>query len=310
MQNPWEVLGVNPGTPQEEIKKAYKKLALKYHPDRNPGNSEAEEKFKSITAAYEAINSGNAGPTAAESEFTNDMLNDLFGQFGFGFGQRPSRQQSYADVEPISITVQEYCTGSRQKTRIKIDGPCSACSGVGATVGNYIQCAPCRGTGKATYRQGFVTVSMGNCPVCSGAGRSIKKACDQCAGTGRSSQDNSIEVDIPPGISNGVMVNFGGARIGIPINIKNNTDLLIEGNNVRSKVTINLEQALFGCKLQVQTALGIKTVAIDPLKFGAAELRLRGLGVQGPNPGDHMLDVKVMMPEEDVKRKIKEALNE
>lgn len=310
MQNPWEVLEVSPETSPEDLKKAYKKLALKYHPDRNPGDAAAEEKFKQITAAYESITSGSAGPTAAEREFTDDMLNDLFGQFGFGFGGRPGRSQAYAEVEPISISVQEYCTGSRQRASIRIDGPCGGCSGIGATLGNYTQCAPCRGTGKATYRQGFVTVSMGNCPACSGAGRSIKRPCDQCAGTGRSAQENRIEVDVPPGASNGIMVHFGGARIGVPIIIKDDGEFKIEGPNIRSKVSITLEQALFGCKLQVNTALGQKTVSIDPLKFGSAELRLRGLGVQGQAPGDHMLDVRVTMPEDDVRRKIKEALDE
>ena len=310
MQNPWEVLGVTPGTPPEELKKAYKKLALQFHPDRNPGNTEAEERFKQITAAYERINSGSNEPTPAEHEFTNDMLNDLFGQFGFGFGARNPRNQAYAEIEPISISVREYCAGSKKSTKIRIDGPCATCSGIGATVGNYTQCQPCRGTGKATYRQGFVTVSMGDCTACSGAGRSIKKACATCAGAGRGIQESSVTVELPPGASNGIMINYGGARLGIPIVVQDSRDLIIEGVNIRSKISISLEQALFGCKLQVETALGPKTVSIDPLKYGSAELRLRGLGVQGPSPGDHMLDVRVTMPEDDVRRKIKEALDE
>lgn len=308
MQNPWETLGVNPDTPPEEIKKAYKKLALKYHPDRNPGNAEAEEEFKRITSAYESITSGTAGPTAAEREFTDDMLNDIFGQFGFG--HRQPRSTTYADIDSIKLSVREYCTGAKKRTRIKIDGPCNGCSGIGATVGNYAHCQQCRGTGKNTFRQGYITVSMGDCKACGGAGRTIKSACLTCSGSGRSSAENFIDIDIPPGACNGIAVNYGGMRLGIPIEIIADPELMIEGPNIRSKINITLPQALFGCKIQVQTALGEKTVSIDPLKFGTAELRLRGLGVQGQHAGDHMIDVRVTMPDDDVRKKIKEALDE
>ena len=310
MQNPWEVLGVSPGTPPEEIKKAYKKLALKYHPDRNPGDAEAEEQFKQITAAYESINSGTAGPTASEREFTDDMLNDIFSQFGFGFNGGRQRNASYAEVDPIRLSVSEYCVGSRQRVRLKIDGPCTPCSGVGAAAGNYAHCSQCRGSGQATFRQGFVTVSMGSCQACRGAGKNIKVACEHCAGSGRAAQESFLDIEVPPGAGGGVTVNYGGARLGIPVEVSKDDDLQIEGMNIRSRINISLSQALFGCKLQVKTALGSKTVSIDPLKYGSAELRLRGLGVQGAHPGDHMLDVRVTMPEDDIRRKIKEALDE
>ena len=305
MQNPWEVLGVSPETSQEEIKKAYKKLALKYHPDRNPGDAAAEDKFKEITAAYESITNGTAGRSYGQP--TDDMLNDIFSQFGFDMRTR----QQYASVDPIMLSVQEYATGADKTTRIRIDGSCRDCSGVGAAQGDYNDCGVCRGTGKATFRQGFVTVSMGNCSACRGVGRTIVRPCSKCSGSGRSMSDDTVEVRVPPGAGGGqLVVNFLGNRIGIPVGVVADPDLTVDGRNIRSKITISLHQALFGCKMQVETALGTKTVSIDPLKYGHAELRLRGLGVQGSNPGDHVLDVRVEMPDEATRKKVKEALDE
>ena len=296
------------GAPPEEIKKAYKKLARKYHPDYNPGDSAAEESFKQVTAAYEDITSGRAdapGPSRQDSDFADSIINDIFNQFNFG------RQSGFAEVQPIVITVRELCLGCKKTTRVRSEGTCITCSGIGAAPGDYTDCGTCRGTGKATFRQGFVTVSMGNCTSCRGVGRTINKKCTSCAGRGQQITEQDVEVNIPPGANGGnIHVSVGAFRAPVQIQLLQDDVFSVEGNNVRSKINITLEQALFGCKIAVETVLGTKTVNIDPLGFGAAELRLRGLGIQTRQPGDHMLDVKVKMPDEAIRRKIKEALDE
>jgi molecular chaperone DnaJ len=305
MQSPWATLGVSPETPQDEVKKAYKKLALKYHPDRNPGDGAAEEKFKEVTAAYEAITKGTARQGHEFS--TDDMLNDIFSQFGFN-SRAP---QQYAEIEPIGLTVRDYALGAEKKARIRVTGPCRTCSGIGATPGNYTDCTSCRGTGQATFKQGFVTVSMGKCSACNGVGRAITKSCGPCSGRGNATSESVIDVNIPPGAGGGNLhVNYMGSRLAIPMFIQPDEVLSIDGLNVRSKVVLTLKQALFGCKLQIETVSGTKTVSVEPLKFGDAELRLRGLGVQASHPGDHILDVRVTMPDEETRKKMKEALDE
>jgi molecular chaperone DnaJ len=305
MQSPWAILGVSPETPQDEIKKAYKKLALKYHPDRNPGDEAAEEKFKEITAAYEATTKGTSNYGHGAS--TEDMLNDIFNQFGFN----PRAPQQYAEMEPVGLTVKEYALGAEKKARIRVAGPCKTCSGIGAGPGGYVDCASCRGTGQVTFRQGFVTVSMGNCSACSGVGRTITQSCGTCSGAGRTTSDSIIDVIIPPGAGGGnIYVSFMGRRLGVPMFIQPDQDFTIDGLNIRSKVMLTLQQALFGCKIPIETVSGTKTVSIEPLKLGHAELRLRGLGVQGAKPGDHILDVRVTMPDEETRKKMKEALDE
>lgn len=301
-------MGVERGAPPEEIKKAYKKLARKYHPDYNPGDASAEENFKNVTAAYEEITSGRADSpqfSQQDTDFADSIINDIFSQFNFG------RQSGFVSVQPVTITVKELCLGCRKTARIRSDGTCSSCSGIGAAPGDYVDCAACRGTGKSTFRQGFVTVSMGNCGTCRGVGRTINKKCSACSGRGQQLSEQDIEIDIPPGANGGNMhIAIGISRVAVPIQLIRDENFSVEGPNIRSKLVISLEQALFGCKIQVETVLGTKTVNIDPLGFGSAELRLRGLGMQTRQPGDHLLDVKVKMPEEAVRKKMKEALDE
>lgn len=235
------------------------------------------------------------------------MLNDIFNQFGFN----PRAPQQYAEMEPVGLTVKEYALGAEKKARIRVAGPCKTCSGIGAGPGGYVDCASCRGTGQVTFRQGFVTVSMGNCSACSGVGRTITQSCGTCSGAGRTTSDSIIDVIIPPGAGGGnIYVSFMGRRLGVPMFIQPDQDFTIDGLNIRSKVMLTLQQALFGCKIPIETVSGTKTVSIEPLKLGHAELRLRGLGVQGAKPGDHILDVRVTMPDEETRKKMKEALDE
>lgn len=309
MKSPHEILGVSSDATETEIKKAYKKLALKYHPDHNPGNKEAEEKFKELTAAYEeALN-----PKPKQPSYNNGFDQDwssVFGNFnGFNpFGFNGGFQQQMISSVTIPVTFNEFVLGCEKEINTDIYATCSDCNGIGAKAGDYEDCSDCKGTGRKTMRQSNVVISMGSCQKCSGVGRIIKKACSTCNGQKLTNKNKNVKFKIPACLQT-FHLKVDGATLEVSLAISgSDKGLSLNGNNVFSSIEISLMDALAGVKKDVETAHGLKSVNIPPLKMGNADLRLKGLGAATNTPGDHILEVRVKMPDEEVRQKILAAL--
>lgn len=238
----YEVLGVSKTASADEIKKAYRKLAMKYHPDRNPDDPQAEEKFKEASMAYEVLSDdqkrstydrmghaafengmGGAGGFGGFGGFSssnlNDILNDLFGQGGGGgftdmFGgrsSRSSRPQRGSDLRyMLDLTLEEAVNGTKKDITFTAPAPCEACDGKGAKNPDDIKtCSTCGGAGVVRMQQGFFAVQQ-TCPTCHGSGKEIKNPCDVCHGSGLEQKSKTLEVTIPAGVDNGDRVRLSG----------------------------------------------------------------------------------------------------
>ena len=227
----YEVLGVERNASPEEIKKAYRKLAIKYHPDKNPGDAKAEEKFKEISNAFEVLKDeekrqkydqfghdafqGGGGFSRGVDPF--DLFKDVFGggggggfgsifdDFFGGSGSSGSNEGSRgSDLRvSVSITLEQAAKGVEKEIKYHHHGECSKCDGSGASPGsNKVMCATCGGIGQVASNQGFISIRR-TCPSCSGTGVTIEKPCNECSGEGRIRKQGKVKVKIPPGVSNG-----------------------------------------------------------------------------------------------------------
>jgi molecular chaperone DnaJ len=304
MKSPWEILGVERGTSVDELKKVYKKLALQYHPDRNPGDKEAEEKFKEITAAYEAISSGKADQPTGHGFGGFPDFSDLENFFTGGFSVKQDIRQAQ-----VTLDFKEYCLGATKTITVDFPKTCTTCSGVGAKDGDYSVCATCNGRGSRTIKQGMMVISLGTCPACRGKGKSITTPCTDCSGHGEKEEPASVSVHIPPLSPSRVGLNLGKIQLHVSLNVTGQEGFEIDNRNIRTKYSIPLADALFGQNIDVNTIYGTKKVKVPPMDKGYTELRLRGLGAGSPC-GDHIIEVMVALPESDEDRiKIKDLLD-
>jgi molecular chaperone DnaJ len=330
----YEILNVAREASPEEIKSAYRKAALKWHPDRNPQNKqEAEENFRNASEAYGVLSDpqkraaydrfghaglkgfgADAGISSTIFEEFQDIFGDIFGfEEVFGGGRRRSgrtRGQRGSDLRyDMSLTFEEAASGVSTRIKIPRREKCDQCKGTGAKSGaGMITCHGCQGRGQITHQQGFLMISR-TCPTCHGEGRVIREACTQCRGMGRIERDGSIDVRIPAGVDSGTRLRVtgegepginGGPRGDLYIFLEVKEHPFFERRNADLYCTIpvTMAQAALGCEIAVQTLAGEEDLRIPEGTQTGTIFRLKGKGL--PNPqggkGDLFVNVRVVTP--------------
>jgi molecular chaperone DnaJ len=329
----YEILGVERSASDVEVKSAYRKLALKYHPDRNPGDKAAEERFKECAEAYAILADaekrsaydrfGHAGVSAAGAggfdptifaDFGDILggLGDIFG-FGdlFGGGRRRGGPQRGADLRyDLEITFEEAARGTETAIQIPRHETCETCHGSGAAAGSApTPCPQCRGQGQIRFQQGFFTVAR-TCPQCRGAGRVIAKPCQTCRGAGQVIRERKITVKIPPGIATGQQLRLQGEGEGgtaggpaghlyVVVHVQEHEFFRRDGINLYCEIPVNFTTVTLGGDIQVPTLDGVDSVKIPEGTQTGTTLRLRGKGmpdVNGRGRGDLFATVQVQTP--------------
>lgn len=320
----YEVLGVAKTADECDIKKAYKSLAMKYHPDRNR-DKDAESKFKEIKEAYETLSDAQkraaydqyghaafeqgAGGARGEADF-NGFFNEMFSDI-FGGGRRQQHASRGSDLRySMELTLEEAVRGVTKEIRVPILDECDVCHGSGAKPGTSpITCSTCRGAGQVRISQGFFTVQQA-CPTCEGCGKIIKDRCNSCDGHGRVEKSKMLSVKIPAGVDTGDRIRLTGegeagahgARAGdlyVQVQVKAHPIFEREGNNLYCEVPINFAMAALGGEIEVPTLDGRVKLKVPAETQTGKLFRMKGKGVKsvrGGNQGDLLCRVVVETP--------------
>ncbi len=342
----YEILGVSKGSAAEEIKKSYRKVAMQFHPDRNPGDKAAEEKFKEAAEAYEVLSDqdkraqydryGHAGVSGAGrgghgqnmedifSQFGDIFGEDVFGSFfgggggrrGGGGGQRAARGIRGSNLRiKLKLTYEEIAKGVTKNIKVKKHVPCNVCSGTGAKDKSSVQtCGTCGGSGQVrkvtnTFLGQMQTVTT--CPTCGGEGTTVTAKCTNCKGEGRVYGEETVNIDIPAGVQEGMQLNItgkgnAGERGGSPgdliilIEEEAHKELQREGLNVVFELHISFPDAVFGTQLEVPTIDGRAKIKIPAGTQSGKIFRLKGKGFPAVNSyekGDQLVHVNVWTPQ-------------
>lgn len=364
----YEILGVSKTASEEEIKKAYRKEALKYHPDRNQGNKEAEEKFKQAAEAYEVLS--DKQKRAKYDQFghaANDMgggggygggmnMEDIFRNFGdvfgggrgggfdpfesfFGGGGRSGggtrqrgRQGSNLRIR-VKMTINEVANGAHKTIKVKKHVSCKTCHGSGAKDASSVsKCTTCGGNGVVRRVTNTILGQMQTtttCPQCNGSGEMITKKCGTCNGLGTEYGEETLNIDIPAGVQDGMQLSMSGkgnageqggpaGDLIIAIEVEQHADLEIDGQNVIYNLTLNFADAVLGCQVEVPTVDGKAKVKIPAGTQPGKVLRLSGKGIPSVNSygkGDQLILVNIYTPqhlsaeEQKMMEKIRTAVN-
>lgn len=343
----YEVLGIDKNASEDEIKKAYRKLAIKYHPDRNPDSKEAEEKFKEAAEAYDVLhdpqkrqqydqfgfNAPGAGGFGGFGETGGFSMDDIFSMFGdvfgghggfggfSGFGGEGSRQRPQyrgSDLRlKVKLSLQEIATGVTKKFKVKKDVTCTHCHGSGAENGSQSEtCPTCHGSGvvvKTVRTMLGMMQTQTECPTCHGEGSVIKDKCHQCHGTGVVKGEEIVEIKIPAGVAEGMVVNVpgkgnAGQRNGINGNIQvyieeeENDTFIRDGQDIVYNLLLDFPTAALGGDVEIPTLEGTRVrIKIDAGTQPGKTLRLRGKGLPavqgyGSGKGDLVVHISVFVP--------------
>ena len=336
----YEVLGVDRGASDKDIKKAYRRMAMKHHPDRNPGDQAAEESFKEINEAFEILSDdqkraaydqyghagvdpsmggmGGAGGFAGGN--FGDIFGDVFGDiFGAGGGRSRSSVQRGADLRyQLELSLEEAVRGVNKKIRIPTLISCTNCDGSGAKKGTQpVGCTTCGGIGQVRMQQGFFSVQQ-TCPDCRGTGKMIKDPCNVCHGEGRVQEYKTLSVKIPPGVDTGDRIRLAGegeagvnggpsGDLYVQVSVADHPIFQRDGKNLYCEVPITFVDAALGGELEVPTLEGRVKLKIPTETQTGKLFRLRGKGVvpvRGGSAGDLMCRVVVETPVKLTERQI------
>jgi molecular chaperone DnaJ len=326
------VLGIDRGASDQEIKSAYRKLALQFHPDRNPNNPGAEEKFKECSEAYAILADGDkraaydryghaglgGGAGGGGFDATVQDFSEIFGDF-FGFadilggsgGRRQSRVQRGADLrEDITLEFEEAVFGTDTKVNVRRHESCEECHGTGGAKGKApVSCRTCNGHGQVRYQQGFFSIAR-TCPTCQGAGSMITDPCLKCKGEGRVLRLKVVDAKVPAGVEDGTRIRFTGLGEGglhggpagdlyVVLHVKEHPFLARQGNDLHCVIPISFTQAALGIEIQVPTLEGEHTLKVPEGTQSGTTLRIRGRGVpvlNGHGKGDLFVEVRLQTP--------------
>jgi molecular chaperone DnaJ len=294
--NPYEVLGVAPGASVDDIKKAYKALALKYHPDRNPDNKEAEEKFKEITSAYEAIKDGSYNP---HHGIPNVNINDIFNQTFHNVFGGPRRRGTAQKRGEIYITFEEAYNGCVKKINISEGSACGLCGGVGREL-SAVPCKVCSGTGQLRQNHGFIQMAS-TCNHCRGVGRELGNPCNDCGGKGQKIKSEELTINIPPGTMYNAIIQPRSDIIAvIKYHAHDKFKLVNNGMDIASTVDVDLFTAILGGTIKVDTLAGERNLKIPSGSQPNTIFRIRHTGMTNQHgaKGHHLVEVKVTLPTE------------
>lgn len=316
----YDVLGVGKGASADEIKKAYRKLASKYHPDRNPGDQEAIDKFKEASEAFDVLSTdekrarydrfghagveGAAGRAGAGFQDVEDIFEAFGGVFGDLFGNGGGRRRGGGSrarrgehlQTNVTLDLVEAAVGCHRELEIRKRVVCKTCQGSGAKAGTTpATCDYCGGHGQVVQSQGFFRVQM-TCPACQGSGKVIRDKCEDCRGTRFQSTTVKLDVKIPAGVDNDMQIrvsgegeagDFGGPAGDLYVNIrvKNHPLFQREGRNLLCEVPITFSQAALGTQIQVPLLTGKHELTIPPGTQPGDFFRLRGQGMPDPHGG-------------------------
>lgn len=334
MKDYYEILGVAKGVSQDEIKKAFRQLALKYHPDRNHGDKESEERFKEINEAYTCLGDpekrahydrtghcapgvgagfgggGGFGGFGGFGDVFGDIFGDFFSAFGGGVGGR-SRTQRGSDLRyDTEITLEEAAQGVKKPIRVPRSVNCGQCNGTGSRTGKTTTCPECRGSGQRRYQRGFFTISS-PCPKCEGAGQTVAQPCPRCAGSGRVKVERELSITMPAGVEAGMKFRVtgegeagsGGGPPGdlyVVVDVKEHPQFKRHGDNIFMEAPLSFVQAALGADIEVNTLWGAETLRVPPGTQPGQAFRLKGKGMPHMNKkfkGDQVIIAKVTIPE-------------
>ena len=341
----YEILGISRTATEQEIKSSYRKLAMQYHPDRNPDNPEAEDKFKEVTEAYAVLVDGEkrsmydrfghagvssgAGPAGFDPTVFQDF-GDIFGEF-FGFGdifgaggRRRTRAQRGADLrEDLTLEFEEAFFGTESQVAVRRHEVCEVCQGSGAAQGKGpVTCKSCQGRGQVRYQQGFFSIAR-TCPACQGSGSVITDPCLKCKGEGRVLKQRTVDAKVPAGVEDGTRIRFTGlgeagafggpaGDLYVVLHVKEHAFFSREGNDLHCVVPVSFTQVAIGTEIAVPTMDGEHRLKIPEGTQSGTIFRVRNKGVPALNShgkGDLFVEVRVQTPSKLTKRQ-REILTE
>ncbi len=313
----YEILGVNRDASDEDIKKAYRKLAMKHHPDRNPDNPKSEEQFKEAKEAYEILSDGQkraaydqyghagvdqqagGGGTGGFADAFSDIFGDIFGGGGGGRGGGRSNVYRGADLRyNLEVSLEDAARGAETRIRIPTMAACEACSGSGAKKGSSPStCPTCAGHGQVRMQQGFFSIQQ-TCPKCHGTGRYISDPCGSCHGAGRVKQHKTLSVKIPSGIDEGDRIRLTGegepgvnggppGDLYVQIHLKAHSVFQRDHDDLHCEMPVSFATAALGGEIEVPTLDGVARLKVPAETQTGKIFRLRGKGIKGVRSVSH-----------------------